>query len=165
MSVPDVNDVAVEREELREGETEIEDRVAQLWRQVHPTHVSRHKLKDVVGPDAFQELVGPGAFSGTSAAKYEVSTSMASVVDAKEAYEHYTESLQLTSAGTYTVTVGVIADTEARVIDDSKLQTGENPVRGHAYIDLRGMPRTLQRRARSTMADYATKIGRVYPEM
>lgn len=163
--MPDVNDVAVEREDLREGEIEIDDRVAQLWRQVHPTHVFQQKLKDVVGPDAFQELVGSGAFSGTSSAKYEVSTSMASTVDAKEAYEHYTQSLGLKSAGTYTVTVGVVIDAEARVIDDSNLQTGENAVRGHAYIDLRGMPKTLQRRARSTMADYATKTGRVYPEM
>lgn len=161
----DVNDVAVERADLRDGETEIVDLEAQLWRQVHPTQVSRQESKDVVGPGAFQDIVGPGAFIGTPAARDEVSTSMASVVDAAEAYEHYTKTLKLKSAGTYTVTVGVVVGAEARVVDDSRLQTGDNPVRGHAYIDLRGMPRVLQRRARSAMANYATKFGRVYPEV
>lgn len=162
--MPEMESVEITREELRAGEVEILNLEEQLWRQVHPDNVTRQESKDIVGSEAFLDVVGPGAFRGSPAAREEVSTSMASVVTAVEAYEHYTGVLALKSAGSYSVTVETVVSAYARVVDDSALQIGDISVKGHAFIDLRGMEKALQRRARSVMADHATKAGRVHPQ-
>lgn len=146
------------RTSLKTGERELTSNNETLWRQVHPNNLTQQ----VVSSDAFIEIVDPGAFVGTSSARYEVSTCMASTVSAEDAYIHYTKTHE--SEGSYAVTVEHVAIGFARVIDDRILQTGDDPVLGHAYIDLRGMPKKLQRRARSLLADAATKAGRVHPK-
>lgn len=148
--------MSISREPLRGSEQRLIDENKILWRQVHPKDLD----KDVVGPGAFA-TVSPGAFVGTSAARYEVSTSMHPEVTAEAAYVHYTKTNA--SAGSYKVQISHVHQAFAVAIDDSDMQTGDDPVVGHAYIDLRGMPRQLQRRARSVLANAATKNKRVFP--
>lgn len=160
-SVPSQEDLqllaAIDRPGLGALEIEIADHEEALWRQVHPNNVK----SGVLNNDAFAEIVDQAAFLGTSKAKYEVSTSMGSVVSAQEAHEHYIRSLA--SDGSYMVTVADVVASNSRAIDDSATYTAESDVVGHAIIDLRGMPKVLQRRARSHLAHVATNYGRQFP--
>ncbi|POH58281.1 hypothetical protein [Arthrobacter glacialis] len=148
---------AISREDFRPGEVEIISPNEKLWRQVHENNL----VMAVVSESAFLEVVDPAAFAGTPSARYEVSTCMESAVDAEQAHKHYTKTHS--SAGTFEVSVEQVSNAFARAVDDSTLQTGSDPIVGHAYIDLRGMHKTLQRRARSELADAATKAKRIYP--
>lgn len=148
---------AIDPPSLRPLEQLLTDHSETLWRQVHPNNVKGGILNNV----AFEEVVSPEALVGTPAARYEVSTSMASVVSAEDAYTHFIK--HHSSAGSYSVSVGDVESSLARAIDDSAKYTGEGDVVGHAYIDLRGLPRPLQRRARSILALAATRNGRMFP--
>ena len=146
----------IKRPALRPLEVDITVASERLWRQVHPNNVK----SNIVNSEAFLE-VDAAAFVGTPEARYEVSTSMASVVSAQEAHEHFIQTLE--SAGSYMVTVADVVAAHSRAIDDSATYTSEGDVVGHAIIDLRGMPRTLQRRARSHLAHVATQHGSQFP--
>lgn len=148
----------IQREPLRGSEQFLVDPEKTLWRQVHPNHLDT----DVVGPGAF-ETVSSQAFSGTPSARLEISTCMHPEVTAEAAFEHYVKTNA--SAGSFKVQVKNVHQAKAVAVDDSDMQVGEDPVLGHAFIDLRGMPKLLQRRARSLLADVATKNRRVYPCM
>lgn len=149
---------AIQRPSLRPLEIEIEDSAETLWRQVHPNNINSGVLNNAAFVEA---VVADTAFVGTKAAKYEVSTSMGSVVTAQDAHEHFI--LALVSAGSYMVTVADVISSNSRAIDDSATYILEGDVVGHAIIDLRGMPRILQRRARSHLAHVATQHGRQFP--
>lgn len=147
---------SIQRLPLRHLEVELADPGETLWRQVHPNNV---KL-GVLNGEAFTE-VDQAAFVGTPDAKYEVSTSMASAVSAQAAHEHYV--LKNKSDGSYMVTLADVTASNSRAIDDSATYTNEGDVVGHAFIDFRGMPKKLQRRARSHLAHAATHYGRKFP--
>lgn len=147
----------IKRPEFRSLEILLEDRNEILWRQVHPNNVSEGVVNNV----AFDEVISPEALVGTPKARYEVSASMASAVSAQDAYEHFTKNHL--SAGSYAVSVGDVQTSLARAIDDSATYTAQGDVVGHAIIDLRGMPRVLQKRARSILALAATRNRRKFP--
>lgn len=134
--------------ELRSCEVSLDDGSEALWRQVHPNFVSG-------------ELVSAEAFVGTKDARSEVSTVRSAARTAEQAFAHHTADLELSSAGSWAVTVDEVGAVSCQAIDDASCEGVETP--GHSYIDMRALPKADRRLARVVMAARATNRGRQFP--
>lgn len=131
-----------ECEELIEATDEL------VWRQIHPNNVDRG-------------IVSSGGFAGTEEDRYRVSGARGATTTAEAAFEFHTSELGLKSAGTWAITTTQADQAGCRSIDDSECLDVETP--GHCYIDLRGLPKAEQRKARAELASAATARGRQHP--
>lgn len=135
--------------ELEPCELVLEGDAERLWRQVHPEFVQG-------------DMVLAGAFVGTPTARSKVSTVRSSVRTAKQAFDHHT-TLDLTSAGSWPITVEEVNLVGCRAIDDAACEGVETP--GHSYIDMRGLSKRDRKLARATLARGATERGRQFPDV
>mgnify|MGYP003381897935 CR=1 FL=1 len=120
--------------ELSQGEEILTDSNELLWRQVHPQRING----GVISSEAFEP--------GRSDAK-QLSCSRESKVSAREAFEHYTLTLEGKSAGVAAVSVEDVGSgapipgnesevASLRAVDDTASGVVDLPP-GHAYIDFR----------------------------
>lgn len=120
--------------ELSQGEEILTDSNELLWRQVHPQRING----GVISSEAFEP--------GRSDAK-QLSCSRESKVSAREAFEHYTLTLERQSAGVAAVSVEDVGSgapipgnesevASLRAVDDAASGAVDLPP-GHAYVDFR----------------------------
>lgn len=122
-----------------------------LYRQVHPTFV-----RD--GRPSSQ------AFRPTPKDAGKLSVSRASLTTPAGAYEHHTQALVLSSAGTWAISVGECRHEVLAVLSDARTSPPDavaNPA--HALVDFTPHSNS-QREARATrLARKATERGRLHP--
>ncbi|MEU4472201.1 hypothetical protein [Micromonospora sp. NPDC023888] len=126
---------------LDDDELLVEDSAEFVWRQVHPQFLSD-------GQPSSQ------AFKPTPKDEGKLSVIRQSVT-AEEAFEQYEHS----SAGTWSVRVGEVAEAGSRVVDDSAKP--ETP-KAHAYIDFRGFTRGQVERIAKVLRSAANAHGCQY---
>lgn len=129
---------------LAECESKIDDVDELQWRQVHPRFVDG-------------DVVSQEAFVGTPGATDEVSSTRSSGVTAAQAYAHFVNVLELSSAGTWAVTVGEVEHGGARCVDDAGCEGQETPA--HSYLDLRHLSKAQRKAVRAHLAAAATARG------
>lgn len=123
----------------------LEDVGELLYRQVHPTWVE-------------DGVPSSQAFKPTTKDKGKLSIARGSLITAKGTYQHYTDVLKLSSAGTWAVTVG---EARTATLDSFAEPLHDDPA--HGYVDFRELGRREAERKAKLLLPQAVNRGRLHP--
>ena len=116
-----------------------------LFRQVHPGWVD-------------EGVPSSQAFAPTKKDEGKLSVDRGSLTTAQKAYEHHTTVRNLSSAGTWAVTVG-----EARGADLGSFGEPVPDDVAHGFIDFRSLTRKVSERRAKLLLAHAVARGRIHP--
>lgn len=116
-------------------------------RQLHPTYIFNKSVSE----QAFDAAIDMQAFLPTTKDAGKLSAYDGGSRTAKEAYEHYTHSLNLKSGG-------VLGITEEECMEEALPFTYDNePFVGHCSIDFNGKTKAQRKASAVSLRDYAVE--------
>lgn len=127
------------------------DEAELLYRQVHPGFVVDGR---VTGQ----------AFRPTKKDDDKLSVARSSLTTPQGAYEHFTTTLALASAGSWGVTVGECR-AQALPVRPDPLSEPDVPDPAHAYVDFEDVSKSQAEAKAARLARIATARGRLFPDV
>lgn len=125
----------------------------EIWmRQARDAHCDQGKLSGRAFEQSSQDA---GELSGTRRSKQS----------ARAAHEQRNEMRPGSSDGTWGVSVRELQSEQLACVDDSACEVKQPLPKGHAFVDLRQVPKPRERVVRVRLAHYASERGRLWPKV